>query len=506
MLGHREMTIQDYLDILKRRFWLILTCGLLLLGVGLGLCFKLPPQYLSQTLVIVQQQKVPENYVKPVVTEDLNARLASMKEQILSRSRLEPIIERFNLFAEGDVTMEDRVDATRKGILITPIQTGSNKVPGFYISFKARSARTAQQVCSEITSLFVSESLHAREQSAEGTTAFLSQQVADAKRALDEQDAKLAAFQTKYIGKLPGQEQSNLNQLQALTSQLDAATQSLNRMQQNETFVEAIISQQSAELQKGKTSGAALDPTETKIKELIAEKKELENLYTPDHPDVVALSRRIADLQAQAARNSTHPAPGEDTATVPPPEPPPLQQARAELRSLQQSITAQKQEQARVQQEIGAYQSRIESSPLVEQEFKQITRDHEAALEFYNNLLSKTNESTMATNLERRQEGEQFQVLDAANLPDTPVFPNPFVFAGGGFAVGVLLGLGITALLEYRDTSLRTQRDIWTFTKLPTLATISYIEEIPKASKPRKRERQSNKATGSVEVRTHDHV
>jgi uncharacterized protein involved in exopolysaccharide biosynthesis len=242
MLGHRELTIHDYLEILKRRFWLILICGLVLLGLGLGICFVVPPQYVSQTLVIVEQQKVPESYVKPVITEDLNARLASMKEQIVSRSRLEPIIERFNLFSGNNATMDDRVDATRKAILISPIAAGANKVPGFYISFKARNARTAQQVCSEITSLFVSESLHAREQSAEGTTAFLSQQVADAKRALDEQDAKLAVLQTKYIGKLPSQEQSNLNTLQALTTQLDAATQSLNRMQQDETFIEAVIS------------------------------------------------------------------------------------------------------------------------------------------------------------------------------------------------------------------------------------------------------------------------
>jgi capsular polysaccharide biosynthesis protein len=124
---------------------------------------------------------------------------------------------------------------------------------------------------------------------------------------------------------------------------------------------------------------------------------------------------------------------------------------------------------------------------MVEQEFKQITRDHETALQFYNTLLTKMNESSMATDLERRQQGEQFQVLDAANLPDSPVFPNPFLFAGSGFFIGLLLGFGISALLEYRDTSLRTERDIWTFTKLPTLGTISYIEELSQSSKERKR-------------------
>jgi capsular polysaccharide biosynthesis protein len=124
---------------------------------------------------------------------------------------------------------------------------------------------------------------------------------------------------------------------------------------------------------------------------------------------------------------------------------------------------------------------------MVEQEFKQITRDHETALQFYNNLLAKTNESSMATDLERRQQGEQFQVLDAANLPDEPVFPNRYAFAGGGFILGLIVGMAIAIALEYRDTSLRTESDIWTFTKLPTLATISYFEQIPTPAACRKR-------------------
>jgi uncharacterized protein involved in exopolysaccharide biosynthesis len=163
-----------------------------------------------------------------------------------------------------------------------------------------------------------------------------------------------------------------------------------------------------------------------------------------------------------------------------------LQQVKAQLRSVQQAIAAQKQEQAQIAHQIAAYQDRIESSPMVEQEFKQITRDHETALQFYNNLLAKTNESSMATDLERLQQGEQFQVLDAANLPDEPVFPNRYLFAAGGFILGLMVGTGIATALEYRDTSLRTEGDILTFTKLPTLATISYFEEIPRPAAIRK--------------------
>jgi len=144
MLGHRELTMQDYEEILKRRFWLISISAILLLVIGLGISYILPPQYVSKTLVLIEQQKVPEDYVKPVVDEDLGARLASMQEQILSRSRIEPIIERFGLYANSKYTMDDRVDLTRKAIKVDPIPAGqsSRGMPGFYITFKAQDART----------------------------------------------------------------------------------------------------------------------------------------------------------------------------------------------------------------------------------------------------------------------------------------------------------------------------------------------------------------------------
>jgi len=111
MLGHRDLTMRDYTDILKRRWWLVLASALLCWGISMVICHFLPTQYMSQTLVLIEQQKVPEDYVKPVVNEDLNARLASMKEQILSRSRIEPIITQFSLYPKVS-NMDDKVELT----------------------------------------------------------------------------------------------------------------------------------------------------------------------------------------------------------------------------------------------------------------------------------------------------------------------------------------------------------------------------------------------------------
>lgn len=481
MLGHRELTIQDYMGILKRRFWLILLSTIVVLGIAVGLTFWIPPQYTSQTLVLIEQQKVPTDYVTPVLTEDLDERLASLREQILSRSRLEPIIKDHNLFAGEGATMDDRVVATQKAIDVKPISGGPRGIPGFYITFKAADANTAQAVCNEITHLFVSENLNAREESAEGTEDFLKQQLADAKANLDQQDAKLADFERKYIGRLPNQESSNQSTLEALTRQLDASTESLDRLQENEAFIESnVATLQKDQQSTGMVGVISADDRLKQLKDLQEQKKNLEAQYTPDYPDVQAINRKIAELQAEIAHPSSASSTGKGSPAVTPADPPQLAQAKAQLKAAQQAIANGKLEQDKIQKQIQAYETRIDASPLVEEEYKQVTRDHDIASEFYNSLLKKKDESSMATALEHRQEGEQFRVMDPANLPDSPSFPSRPKFAGAGLAGGLALGFMLAALLEYRDTTLRTELDVWAFTKLPTLAVLSHVDGLPK--------------------------
>jgi len=474
MLGHRPLRFQDYLDILKRHYWIILIPSILLPIAGVVITFFIQPKFLSQTLVLIEQQKVPDDYVKPVVTSDLDDRLASMKEQILSRSRLQPIIERFNLYPGSQ--MEDRVNAARKNIDVKPIHSEiarSGGLPGFFITFKAGDPRTAQAVCGEITSLFVNENLRDREQSAVGTTDFLKGQLADAKRKLDEQDARLAEFQRKYIGKLPDQQSPNVNMLTSLNTQLEAITQQLSRMEQDKTYAESMLAQQLREVPVS-TSGASVSTQQTELEQLVSQETDLANRYTPDYPDLKVVRRKIAELRTkmnQAPSSAPATAPG-----LPHAEPIGMQQLRAQIRAAEQGIQAKRHEQAQIQDEIQVYQGRIQASPLVEEEYKEITRDNETAQKFYETLLSKMNQSKMATDLERRNQGEQFRVMDEPNLPDAPVFPKRLYFAGGGFALGLLLGIGIVVLLEHKDQSLRTEEDIWQLTKLPTLAVLSLID------------------------------
>jgi polysaccharide chain length determinant protein (PEP-CTERM system associated) len=481
MLGHRALTVQDYLTILKRRWWIIAIPAIIFPIVGFGITYMVQPQYISQTLVLVEQQKVPESYVRAVVTEDLSGRLATMKEQILSRSRLQPIIERFNLFSNGKMSMDERIDMTRKNIGITPIQSEiarTNGLPGFFISFKANDARTAQLVCGEIQSLFVSENLNDRAASAAGTTDFLKGQLADAKAKLDEQDARLAKFQQTYMGKLPGAEASNINMLTTLNTQLDAATQAISRLEQNRTYAESMmaIQQQNQPTQSSEHGGIGPQAQQLELQQLLAQEADLTSRYTDDYPDVVAVRRKIAEMRQKIA--ATPPPAAVTSSTAPKPtDSLSVQQFRLQLRAMDQEIAQKKRDQAAIQSQMRTYQERVASSPAIEEEYKSITRDNQTAQAFYDDLLNKMNQSKMATDLERRQQGEQFRVMDEPNLPEAPAFPKRPVFVGGGLAAGLGLGLLIVALLEYLDTAVRSERDIWAFTKLPTLGVIGFNGE-----------------------------
>lgn len=494
MLGHRPLVPEDYLAMLKRRWWIVLLPLLVLPVVAYAFSYLIPPRYLSQTLVIIEGQKVPDNIVKPVVSEDLDSRLASMKEQILSRSHLQPIIERYNLYGNHHLDMDDRIDMVRKDIEIRPIHSEVDRaggLPGFFILFKADDAHTAQLVCSDITSLFLNENSRLREQSAEGTTDFLRGQLDDAKRSLDEQDAKLAAFQRQYLGRLPGQETANSDMLSSLNTQLEAATQQLARQEQDRSYLQAMLAQQGQVTTVGPSGtpttvvpNPAQQENQVQLQTLLAQEAELTAHYTSDYPDVKAIKAKIADLRAQMAQTpKTLSGSGMSTSGVVAHEPPAVLQLRAQLRAADVGIDSKRKEQAALQAKIGAYQARIESSPMVEEQYKQLTRDYQTAQAFYDDLLSKKNQSQMATDLEKRAQGEQFTVMDAANLPDAPFSPKRGLFLGSGAAFGLALGLAIAALLEYRDTSLRSDRDVWAFTKLPTLGLIGYSDVVARETR-----------------------
>ena len=473
------------MGIARRRKWLLILPPLVFSILAFSGSYLLQPRYTSQTLVLVEGQKVSDNLVKPAVAEDLNQRLSTMKEQILSRSRLEPIMQKFGLYKEEmkKVPIEDLIDQMRSKIVVSPIHGANDSTPGFYISFTADNPKLAQDICSEITSLFMEENLKLREERAVGTTDFLASQLEESKRNLDEQDAKLAAFQRKYIGQLPGQEQVNMSMLTTLKSQLDSVTAALNRAQQDKLYTESLLAQETATMQ-GSQSGPDAIPAsqlDDQLTTLKATLVALEARYTPEHPDVIKTKQMIAELERKSATShadvkSAAPATHETSHAQ---LSLPAVRLRDNLHSLDDTIREKSAEQVKLQQSIREYEKRIQLSPAIEEEYKKLTRDYQTAQAFYDDLLKKKSMSEMATDLERRQEGEQFRVVDPANLPETPAFPRRGMLAGMGFGVGLGLGGALVFLFEVLRQSIQTESDVEFYFKLPVLANIPDLSTVP---------------------------
>ena len=485
MTEMRQLNFEDYVDIFRRRWWLVAALALVGAGAGYGTAHFLPKRYTSQTLVLVEQPTVPGDYVKPVITQDVNQRLATMQQQILSRTRLEPIIRQFGLFAKDikEVSMEDLVQRLREAIIVAPLRamsgTEGRQLPGFNIAVVFDDPHLAQQICSTITSMFVEENLKLRQELSDQTTQFLGKQLEDAKSKLDDQDAKLAAFKRFHIGSLPDESQTNLSVLTGLNTQLDAVTQALGRAQQDKSFAESVLAQHLAAWQASQVVPNGPNP-DNLAQQLSAQEEQLSQLqskYTDDHPDVIKAKSNIETLNQKIANaqggEKTSQADGQSKSAVEPPE---IQNLRAQIFQLEQGIKQRTAQQEEIQRQIKLYQARVESSPTIEQEYKELTRDYQTALAFYNDLLIKRDQSSMANDLERRQQGEQFQVLDPANLPDKPSFPNKQLFALGGFGAGLGAAISLVLLIEILDTSLRSKQSVENVLQLPVLAMVPAIQ------------------------------
>jgi len=449
---------------------LVLACA------GLAAALVLPKQYTSSTLVLIEQPAVPIDVIRPVVTDDLSQIMASMKAQVFSRSRLEMIINKFNLYPNlrGKKHMEELVDELKGAVAVELIQplTGSNnrEAPGFNVSVTFNDPQLAQQICQEVSSMFMEQNATIRVAKSEEATKFLTRQVEEAKQKLDEQDMKLAQFKTEHPFVLPDQQQTNLGLLNGLNTQLDTANQALSRAQEDKTLTETLLGQQET---NWKASQAGDKNPETQEQELTNLQDQLSVLltkYTPEHPDVMKTKAQIENLKKRMAAAPANPSATGSQASLR--EPPAIQQLRAKIKQDEFNINDLTKRQAQLQEQTRSVQARLQASPVVEQQLKELTRSYQTASDIYNGLLKKREDAAMATDLEHKQQGETFRVQDAPSLPSSPSFPKKTIFVGGGFAAGFALSLGILYLLALIDKSMYTERDVEISLKLPVLTSV----------------------------------
>jgi len=472
-------SMEEYWAIaLRRRWWILgpLFFGWLLVFAS---AWVIPATYTSESVILVEASKVPEKYVEPNVEVDLAERVQAMRQQVLSRTRLLNLINSLKLYPRYQGSPDDQVRLMREDIKMEMVQapagTGKNagELVAFKLAYSSPSPTSAQQVNASLVSFFIDENVRASQEQSESTTLFLDSQVKAAAQALADQENKLHAFESQHEGALPQELQSNIQILNGIQAQLQAALTARDRALQQQTYLNSLLSQYQSMGAEGLAGAPA--SVDGQLESARAALAALRAKYTEDHPDIKSLKDNIArleklkkDMGAEAKENleSNAATPAQVAAMTP------LMQVQSQLKSNKQEIQTIEVKIQRLQAEGQEYQKRLSATPAVEAAMEDLMRDYNSSKQTYANLLAKKASSTLATNLQRQQQGEQFRVVDPPSLPDKASFPDRFKFSLVGLAVGLLLAVVFGAGLEFVDDRIRSENDLTAATTLPVLVEI----------------------------------
>lgn len=482
------------LEIIIRRKWLLIIPLCIALTIGLYTTFTASKTYQASTFILVQPQRVPTEFVQSVVTSTISQRISTISQQILSRSNLEKIIDQFGLFENmEDVYLEDKVAAMRKRVSVKIEKSRRRQgTEAFSISYKGSDRQRVMRIANTLASYFMDENLKVREAQAVGTSEFLDSELEKTRQRLEEREKRLSEYRIKYLGGLPDELESNLRTLDRLQLQLSDRYNALNDTKTTLALFETELEKKReilAEL-KVKSDNPSEQPTipnneiiktedEQKLEVANKEYENLLLLYTPKHPDVMKLKRVIEKLEKSVSeikeddkKESEENKPqikAEQLSTTVKDQTIKPGIAQAELNILQAELKIKQMKSevikindniAKIEQSMDIYQKRVEDTPKREQELKNLQRDYANIQDIYNSLLSRQLESEISVNMEKKQKGEQFRILDHARLPEKPISPNVKTLFLFSIAAGLGVGIGIVFLLEFFDSSIRHDEQI----------------------------------------------
>ncbi|MCB2149580.1 MAG: protein GumC [Deltaproteobacteria bacterium] len=467
------MDPKTILDIVIKRRWIVMIPFFLAMVVGIVLSVKLPRIYEASTLILIQPQKVPQNYVQSIVTTDPGERISTLSQQILSRTNLEKIIEEFQLYKGPEfenLYVEDKINSLRRNISVSVSNDKRRENDAFTISYQGKDPQRVMRITNTLSTFFIDENLRLREAQAVGTSDFLDDELTVMKKRLEEVETQLKNYREAYMGELPEQLDSNLRILDRLQAHLGEIQQSMSDAKirlatlQNEA---AALKEQPAKVITGGTPSAESND----LDQLQAQLENLLTRYTERHPDVLRLKARIADLQktSQSQPVADQPAAGQGASASESPE------IRAQYNEIVEEIRRIERDIADTTGQIGIYQKRIENTPKREQELLSLKRDYDNILATHNSLLARKLEAEIAVNMERKQKGEQFRVVDSARLPEKPIKPDMKKLFALVVGAGLAVGGGIIFLLEYLDSSFKRPEEIESDLKLPVLCMVPEI-------------------------------
>jgi polysaccharide chain length determinant protein (PEP-CTERM system associated) len=512
MIPGKQYTPDEILRILWRGKWLILVTFLLVTTAAIVVASRIRDRYRAEALIVTIGQGVSPEFVRATVTPrtQIRDRMPTISQQILSRSRLEPVIRDLNLYAQMRqiAPMEGVIDRMRSDIAIKVVE-GSES---FRISYEAaETPLLAVQVTERLARAAVEENVRDREVLARETSTFLQSQLEDARRRLVDQEKRLEAYRLRYGPELPNQLQSNMQGIQNVQLQIQSLNDSLNRDRDRRM----LVARQLADLQSeqlmtdlrpagtGPSSTTGTPPLDAsaavRLETALAELRSLEVRLTPEHPDVIRAQRLVDDLEKKAqeeekpetsARRSRPLTATEITKRNR------VKELQSEIESLDRQIAKKGADEVELRATLQGYRARVEAVPTRESELASLTRDYDTLQTQYRTLLTKKEDSKVAEELERQQVGEQFKIVDPPRLPEKPFRPNRPLIDLAGAAAGLALGIGLTLLIDIRDKSLKTAVDARLVLGIPVLGLIPLM--VTTADRRRAQFRQAAVSLGLV--------
>ena len=476
--------IEKYKEIaLRRKWWIIIPFLLTLLG-GLAYTLVTPKIYEAETLILVQPQKVPQDFVRAIVSSNIEDRLRTITQQVTSRTNLEKIIQEYQLYnspSESKLFLEQKVEGLKKRININ-VARGGRGGSAFSISFRGKDPTKVMQVTNALASNFISENLKIRESQALGTSGFLADELESVERRLMDKEELLKKYRERHMGGLPEQLDTNLRILERLQGQFEQLNSNLRDAENRKLLIQKEIT--AAEKSRS-SAGLSLSPQGQEARDLTPLKSELAALeakYTQRHPDVIRLKKRIAELE-----------PGEtsidsDSAGKKPTTHRVDQTLIRQFGNIELEINNLKAEIKKLKSQRKWYRTKVEETPKREQELLSLKRDYNNLIGLYNSILNRKLEAEIALSMEQKQKGEQFRIVDPAKIPSIPVEPNVKKIILLTVALGLGLGGGLAFLLETMDTSYRTPEEAEKELQLPVLISmpIRYTEKELKSIKRKK--------------------
>ncbi len=545
----QQQDLTKILEVVKRRKWSILIPFVTSILIAAIICMMLPDIYKSTATILIKSQQIPQNLVQSTVNDYAEQRIQTITQQVTSRSKILGLVEKYDLFPDKREhwTTEDLVDKVRGRITIEPISVEVND-PGkgrasrmtiaFTVSYEDEDPKKAQLVTNELASYYMEMNLESREKYAKGTKQFLEEQIQRVKKKISDLESKMAEFRKQHLEELPEFTNLNMQKLQKLNSDITNINMQLRTLEEQRASMRAQLAgldpysgsssrvmSPSERLQQAKLERAELlakySPTHPKvlaknreiallekqaeggesrqeiqarIKGLELKLSDMKSRYSDAHPGVKALKREIRDLKVQLAKAET--APKADAVQAQPTNPAYIS-LKGDLDRIAVSIESLKREKKRVNDQIKEIYAKLQAMPDVAKNYNEMNEDLTNAKLHYSQLQQKLLAAAVSESMEENKLGETFQVVEPAFLPETPYKPNRLAIMLIGMVLGLGMGIGLAAIREFADVTIRDAEGLEKVTGVPVLSVISTIGE---KDEPEKRNRRKLLAVGAVVV------